>query len=145
MNIYFDMDGTIADLYSVNNWLEEILHESTIPYETAKPLINLSYLARLLNQLTAKGHTVNVISWTARNGSPQYNEAVKKAKIKWLSTHLKSVKFTSIKIIPYGMPKELFGNGILFDDEEHNRQSWGTGAYTEKEIYSVLKKLVTEM
>ena len=31
--------------------------------------------------------------------------------------------------------------GILFDDEEHNRKSWGEGAYTEKEIFEVLKNL----
>lgn len=145
MNIYFDMDGTIADLYGVSNWLEELLHESVKPYQEAKPLVNLSALARLLNKLIANGNTVNIISWTSKNGSEKYNKAVTKAKIEWLEKHLKSVKFTSIEIIPYGTPKELYGNGILFDDEEYNRIQWGNGAYTEKEIFTVLKRLVTEM
>jgi hypothetical protein len=84
---------------------------------------------------------VNIISWTSRNGSEEYNEAVRQAKIKWLRQHLASVQFSEIIIIPYGTPKELFSDGILFDDEEHNRTAWGEGAYTEKEIFEILKNL----
>lgn len=140
-NIYFDMDGTIADLYGVPNWLEDLLHEDTRPYAEARPLVNLRLLARLLNKLTREGWTVNIISWTSRNGSPKYNEAVRQVKIRWLETHLRSVHFSSIEILPYGTPKELFGQGILFDDEAPNREAWGEGAYSEKEIFEVLKKL----
>lgn len=140
-NIYFDMDGTIADLYGVDNWLEDLLHEDVRPYVEAEPLVNLRVLARLLNKLTKSGYTVNIISWTSRNGSAAYNEAVEKAKREWLARHLRSVRFTKIFILPYGTPKELYGKGILFDDEEHNREAWGTGAYTEKEIFQILKSL----
>lgn len=140
-NIYFDMDGTIADLYGVENWLEDLLHEDVRPYVEAAPLVNLRVLARLLNKLTKSGYTVNIISWTSRNGSAAYNEVVEKAKREWLARHLRSVRFTKILILPYGTPKELYGEGILFDDEEHNRKAWGAGAYTEKEIFQVLKNL----
>lgn len=140
-NIYFDMDGTIADLYGVPNWLEDLLHEDTRPYAEARPLVNLRLLARLLNKLTREGWTVNVISWTSRNGSPEYNEAVRQVKIRWLETHLRSVHFSRIEILPYGTPKELYGQGILFDDEAPNREAWGEGAYSEKEIFEILKKL----
>ena len=142
MNIFFDMDGTIADLYSVENWLEDLIHEETRPYTEARPLLNLSQLARLLNRLNNNGHTINIISWTSKNGTSTYNEAVKQAKLQWLEKHLKSVHFTEIIIIPYGTPKRLYGEGILFDDEEHNRIDWGEGAYSEKEIIQVLKSLL---
>ena len=145
MNIYFDMDGTIADLYSVDNWLDDLRAENTRPYAEAKPLVNFSQLARLLNRLIAQGNTVNVISWGSRGGSSEYNKAVEAVKIEWLKKHLKSVHFESIIVLPYGTPKELYGNGILFDDEEHNRTTWGKGAYTEKEIFPILKKMVAEM
>lgn len=145
MNIYFDMDGTIADLYGVENWLEDLLHEDVRPYREAKPLVNLSQLARLLNRLTANGNTINIISWTSRGGSDEYNKAVEQVKKAWLEKHLKSVKFSTIMVLPYGTPKQEHGNGILFDDEEQNRTAWGKGAYTEKEIFTVLKKMVTEM
>ena len=139
--IYFDMDGTIADLYGVDGWLEDLLHEDVRPYAEARPLVNLQRLARILNRLIRDGYSVNVISWTSRGGSAEYNREVTKVKIQWLETHLKSVKFSKIEILPYGTPKELFGQGILFDDEKHNRESWGEGAYTEKEIFEVLKNL----
>lgn len=141
MKINFDMDGTIADLYGVSNWLEDLLHEDVRPYVEARPLVNLQALARVLNRLIRAGYEVNIISWTSRGGSSAYNEAVKKAKIAWLNQHLASVKFSEIIIIPYGTPKELFADGILFDDEEHNREAWGEGAYTEKEIFEILKNL----
>lgn len=145
MNIYFDMDGTIADLYGVPNWLDDLIAENVRPYAEARPLINLSQLARLLNKLTAQGNTVNVISWTSRGGSAEYNEAVKAVKIQWLEKHLPSVHFTEITIVPYGTPKQTLGHGVLFDDEKPNREAWGDGAYTEKEIFNILKKMVTEM
>lgn len=141
MNIYFDMDGTIADLYGVENWLEDLLHEDTRPYREARPLINMRVLARQLNRLIRAGYSVNIISWTSRNGSDSYNEEVRRVKIRWLNKHLHSVRFDNIEIIPYGTPKELYGSGILFDDEEKNREAWGEGAYTEKEIFEILKKL----
>lgn len=140
-NIYFDMDGTIADLYGVPNWLEDLLHEDVRPYAVARPLVNLQALARILNRLIRSGWTVNIISWTSRGGSAEYNRAVATAKREWLAQHLRSVPFTAIEILPYGTPKELYGNGILFDDEEHNREAWGEGAYTEKEIFKILKSL----
>ena len=141
MKINFDMDGTIADLYGVSNWLEDLLHENVRPYAEARPLVNLQALARVLNRLIRAGYEVNIISWTSRGGSEEYNEAVRQAKIKWLRQHLASVQFSEIIIIPYGTPKELFADGILFDDEKQNREAWGEGAYTEKEIFEILKNL----
>ena len=141
MNIYFDMDGTIADLYGVENWLEDLLHEDARPYREARPLVDMRVLARQLNRLIRAGYSVNIISWTSRNGSDSYNEEVRRVKIRWLEKHLRSVRFDNIEIIPYGTPKELYGSGILFDDEEKSREAWGEGAYTEKEIFEILKKL----
>jgi len=139
--IYFDMDGTIADLYGVENWLPDLRAERVRPYAEAKPLVNMQALARMLNRLTAQGYTVNIISWTSRGGSDEYNEAVAEVKREWLKKHLKSVNFTNICIIPYGTPKSSCGCGILFDDEEKNREEWGDGSFSEKEIFSILKGL----
>lgn len=137
--IYFDMDGTIADLYGVKNWLDFLLAEDTTPYSEAKPLINLNTLARLLNKLQHKGFKIGVISWTAKNGSKEYNKKVETAKLNWLNKHLKSVHFDEIYIVNYGTPKQTLGKGILFDDEEQNRKAWTGKAYDEKNILNVLK------
>lgn len=139
--ICFDMDGTIADLYAVDNWLEYLMNEQTTPYECARPMVNMNSLARVLNRLIRNGYAVKVISWTSKNGSHEYNEAVAEVKRKWLAKHLGSVQFTEVVVIPYGTPKQNYGNGILFDDEKANRDNWNGIAYDEKNILEILKKM----
>ena len=141
-NIYFDMDGTIANLYGVEGWLDDIRAERVRPYAEAKPMVNFSVLARVLNRLTRNGYSVNVISWTARGGSDEYNEAVAEVKRAWLAKHLPSVRFENVFIVPYGTPKQDFGFGVLFDDEKPNRDKWNGKAYDEKNIIAVLKGIV---
>lgn len=140
--IWFDMDGTIADFYGVAGWLESIKAGETRPYEKAKGLGNTAHIARLLNKVQALGYEVGIISWTARNGSVEYNKAVETAKRVWLGKHFPSVKWDNIKVVAYGTDKKTAtGGGILFDDEEGNRKAWGEGAYTPAEIAEVLKAL----
>lgn len=139
--IFFDMDGTIADLYGVSGWLDDLRAERVRPYAEARPLVNLSALARRLNRLAAKGYTVNIISWTSRGGSAEYNKAVAEVKREWLAKHLPSVNFTAIHIIPYGTPKSTCGRGILFDDEQRNLDEWGEGAHAASEIFEILRGL----
>ena len=142
--IYFDMDGTIADLYGVTDWLEMLMSGNELPYAIAKPLVRLATLARTLNELQRNGYTIGIISWLAKNSNADYDERVTKAKRNWLNTHLKSVHFDEIHIVSYGTPKQKvvnFPNGILFDDEEKNRTNWTGKAFDEKEIIKILKSL----
>ena len=140
-SINFDMDGTIADLYGVEGWLDYITNKDTKPYEVAKPLVNLSVLARMLNKRQREGWEINIISWLPKCGNPEYNKRVANAKLQWLQNRMPSVKWDKISIIPYGMPKSSCGNGILFDDEERNRIQWNGMAFNENEIFEILKKL----
>ena len=132
MTIYFDLDGTLADLYGVENWLDYLLEKNALPYEIAKPLLRLNTLARLLNRLQSEGYKIGIISWLAKNSSDDYDIAVTEAKERWLNKHLASVKFDTIHIVKYGTPKESFAKSesdILFDDEERNRNNWTGKAY----------------
>ena len=137
--INFDMDGTFVDLYGVDGWLDDLTNSRTRPYEIAKPMINMSAFAKRLNYLQKIGYIINVISWTAKNGSADFNERVKTAKLNWLAKHLKSVKFNNVYIVPYGTPKHEISSGILFDDEKPNRDKWGVGAYDVNDILEVLR------
>ena len=139
--IYFDMDGTIANLYGVDNLLDYLIKYDSTPYEIAKPMLNMSVLARILNRLQRKGYIIGIISWLSKTSTPEYGEKVRQAKINWLKKHLKSVKFDSIQIVDYGTPKYTLGKGILFDDEIENRNAWGEGAYDVDNILGVLKTL----
>lgn len=140
--IFFDMDGTIADLYGVENWLDYLITSDALPYEIAKPLIRLNALARILNRLQKQGYKVGVISWLAKNSNTAYDEKVTKAKKEWLKKHLASVNFDEIHIVKYGTPKQTFAktkNDILFDDEEKNRNDWTGKAFDVNEIIEILK------
>jgi len=139
--INFDMDGTIANLYGVEGWLEMLMNADTTPYAIAKPLVNLSALARVLNRLQRNGYTIGVISWLAKVDNAEYNKRVAETKLAWLAKHLPSVKWDKINIVAYGTPKSTCGNGILFDDEEPNRKEWKETAYDVDNIINILKKL----
>lgn len=142
--IYFDMDGTIANLYAVENWLPKLRNEDASPYTDASPLVRLCTLARLLNKIQKNGHKIGIVSWTAKNSTKEYDEKVAKAKIEWLKTHLKSVQFDEIKIGKYGTPKSTMVddiNGILFDDEEPNRKEWKGKAFDVDNIIEILKEI----
>ena len=141
--IYFDMDGTIADLYGVEGWLADLEAHRTRPYDEAKVMHNMSALARAIHKAQSNGIKVGIISWLSKSATEDYNEAVAKAKRKWLKKHLKSVNFDEVHIIPYGTPKSTVAvkGAILFDDEERNRIEWNGKAYTPEKIFEIFKKV----
>ena len=144
ITINFDLDGTIADLYGVENWLEYLTNENPKPYEIAKPLVRLATLARRLNALQRKGYNIAIITWLAKNATEEYNAAVANAKIKWLEKHMPTVKWNRITIVPYGIPKENYCNNpldVLFDDEENNRNNWTGRAYNVENILGILAEM----
>lgn len=143
MKIWFDMDGTIADLYGVEGWLADLEASNVRPYAQAKPMLNLAHLARLLNKAQKMGHEIGIISWLSKSGTNHYNHDVTIAKIRWLKNHLPSVRWDMINIVPYGTPKhQICREGILFDDEARNRDAWNIGeAYEPCAIINVLKAL----
>ena len=144
MMIWFDMDGTIADLYGVENWLPMLRANDPTPYMVARPLVNLSALARTLHRLQKQGHEIGVISWTSKTGTPDYNAAVTAAKYAWLAKHLPSVDFDEIHVVPYGTPKQVFCRtpaDVLFDDEQPNRDKWTGVAFDADNILATLRAL----
>jgi len=139
--INFDMDGTLANFYGVDGWLECLINGDATPYAVAKPLFNFSALARRLNTLQRNGYEICIISWLAKNSTADFDARVAEVKKEWLKKHLPSVKWDRITIVPYGTPKSTCGEGILFDDEEPNRKEWKGTAYNVENILEVLKKL----
>jgi hypothetical protein len=138
------MDGTLANLYAVENWLPMLRAEDPKPYAEAAVLLNMNVLARKLNKLQAQGHEIVVISWLAKVSTENYDKAVTEAKKAWLKKHLGSVKFDEINIVKYGTPKSLFcesADDVLFDDEAPNRENWNGKAYDVHNIIQVLGTL----
>ena len=143
--IWWDMDGTIANLYAVENWLPKLRSEDPSPYAEAEVMHNMSQLARLMNRVQSMGYKLGIISWTSKGGSENYNAEVAEAKKAWLGQHLASVNFDHITIVSYGTPKSLVmdtEDDILFDDEAPNRESWLGEAYEPEMMVKVLKHLL---
>lgn len=142
--LVFDMDGTIVDLYGVENWLEMLKAEDDTPYKIAKPLYNMSLLNLIINILKEKGWKIIITTWLAKESSNKYDEKVKKAKIEWL----KKVNFPydEIYITEYGViktscTKKYGGFQILIDDNEEVRKSWNLGKVINANE-NILEKLI---
>lgn len=143
MKIWFDMDGTMVDLYSVENWLEKLRAYDETPYAEAKPIVNLNILARLMNRAQKNGYELCVVTALAANSTEDYDNRVIAAKQKWLARHLKSVKFDEIRFVPYCFTKNDIntGNDILFDDENRHLEKWTGRAVNAKFMIETLKTL----
>lgn len=142
-HIWFDLDGTIANLYGVEGWLDMLIASDPAPYKLAAPLVNMNVLAHKLNKLQQAGYKIGIISWLSKSSTPEYDEAVTAAKLWWLRKHLNSVKWDAINIVAYGRNKwDVCGEGILFDDEKPNRDNWGGEAFHPNEMMQVLSSLM---
>lgn len=148
-NIYLDMDGTIANLYNVPNWLEKLKNEDTTPYEQAESLVDMELLSELLKSLLV---SANILSWTSKGGSIKYNRKVRYSKLRWLQSHgLDMHIIDKYIIVPYGTNKaEAIGTRLnssfyLFDDELNNRLNWmnaGGTAYGAEKIIEKIRFLL---
>lgn len=144
--LVFDMDGTIADLYGVSEWLTDLQSENTRPYEIAEPLYNMTEMSNILMACKKNGWTVIVTTWLAKNSSDSYKKAVTKAKKEWLIKH--NFPVDEIHCIKYGRTKadatrKNGGFQILIDDNKKVRDGWtlGTTVNAEYDIMKFLKSL----
>lgn len=131
MVLVFDMDGTLADFYNVTGWLKDLQNENPRPYVEARPLYPKEELNTLLIALKAKGWKVVITSWLAKNSTPAFDNAVRKAKKEWLDEM--DFPYDEIHLVKYGTTKadctrKQGGFQILIDDNEKVRNGWHLGA-----------------
>lgn len=145
--IVFDMDGTIADLYGVRNWLNDLQAEKTRPYEIAEPLYDMEELRKVLKLLKARGWKIAVTTWLSKDGSKEYNKAVTIAKKNWLKKY--NFPYDEIHCIKYGTTKanctrKKAEYQILIDDNKFIRDGWklGVTVNAQYDIMKFLKALV---
>lgn len=124
--IYFDMDGTIADLYGVERWLDKLMAEDETPYKEAGKLENMELLTELLMKLQSNGIKIGVISWLSKEATKTYKVKVTRAKKEWLKKNI-PIKFDETHFVRYGARKDYVAkdkNGLLFDDDDKVREKW---------------------
>lgn len=124
----FDMDGTIADLYAIPNWLERLRAEDPGPYAEAAPMWDMEELRRVLLALSADGWEIRVVSWLSKDATPEYKAAIRRAKKEWLARY--NFPADKVHLIAYGRSKAaavLSKPGVLIDDSAKVRDGWHIG------------------
>ena len=125
--IYFDMDGTIANLYGVADWLPKLREADASPYLEAEPMVEAGEFQLLLSILQNRGFKLGIISWLAKDSEKSYDKAVRNAKKTWLCENFPEITFDEMHIVKYGTRKDYVAkdkHGIIFDDDERVRNKW---------------------
>ena len=144
MKIVFDMDGTIADLYAVENWEPRLRAEDATPYAEAVPMWNMEILNQLLEMLRAQGHEIIIVTCLSKNSTEEYKDAVREAKQEWLDRYL--FPYDELHMVKYGTTKANCTRGkahfqILVDDNEKVRKGWSLGETIDANE-NILKELL---
>lgn len=149
--IILDMDGTVADLYGVEDWLLKLRAEDASPYIDASPMVDFDILYPILEQLKELGVRIIINTWLAKQASLAYDDAVRVAKMEWLEKY--NFPYDEIHMTRYGRTKanatrrKYIGEQILVDDNETVRKGWHLGRTIDanNDICSELMNIVLEL
>lgn len=152
--IVWDMDGTIADLYGVEDWLPMLRAENPLPYEIAKPLWDMERLANIIRGLQAIGVEQRIVTWLSMNSSEEYKTETRRAKREWLEQfdfpfdHFHGVQFGSTKADSVRKFLADDEEAILIDDSARVRKGWHLGETvdpTEIDVIDFLETLLESL
>jgi len=143
--LVFDMDGTIANLYGVEGWLEALRAEDATPYAVAEPMYNMDVLGTILKYFRLLGWKIAVTTWLAREASDNYNKEVEDVKRAWLAKYNFPVDIFTAQV--YGTDKEeatkkIGGYQVLVDDNADIRKAWKLGK-TIDATNDIMRELVS--
>lgn len=147
--LVFDMDGTIADFYGVENWQHYLddLQDAT-PYRVAKPMYNMTELNALLIELKRQGWYIVINSWLSRVSTPEFHEQIVAAKQEWLLRYNFPADyciFTNYGVDKHAPFKYHNGMHVLIDDNAEIRDNWhGPSIDANQDIMPALRALLKE-
>ena len=144
--IVFDMDGTIADLYGVKGWLEDLRNSNPRPYIEAKPLYDMNLFAEILDMLSLLGWRIVITSWLSKDATAEYDKEVRKAKRAWLDQfglHIDEYHFVKYGTTKANCTRQYGGLQILVDDNADVRNGWTLGGTIDaSNTMSMLNRLL---
>ena len=127
------MDGTIADLYAVNGWLEQLRAYNPNPYRVAEPMWDMVELTNAIQAIQEIGVKIVIITWASKDSTREYDMAVRQAKLDWLEEmgfpydFFHCVKYGTTKANTIRKYMEIEETAILIDDNEKVRNGWSLG------------------
>ena len=127
--IYFDMDGTVYDLYGMDNWLEMLRNEEKGAFLYGDTLVNMSELEDVCLRLIKKGYQIGIITWLPMGASLEYCEVCTEEKRKWAEKNMPYI--SEFYALEYGTPKQYAparraAEMWLVDDSKEVREMWIT-------------------
>lgn len=127
--VYLDMDGTIANLYGIENWLDGLRQEKNGLFLNCDILVSQEKLFSIFPQ---EIFDIRILSMTPKDATKEYCETVKQEKNLWLDKHFPALKKRIY--LKYGHNKNLKNskNAILVDDNEMIRNTWNGLALNPK-------------
>ena len=148
--IYFDMDGTVADLYGEKNWLDNLRKEVCGSFINLRPLVDMNELAMVCHQLMNLGYSFGVITWLPMGASYEFERVCEEEKRAWVEEFMPWV--SEFYAQSYGVPKQYAPSKraaemILVDDNAEVRAMWNTEAQRSsidatQDIIKELRKLL---
>ena len=147
----FDMDGTIADLYAVNDWLEQLRAYNPNPYRVAEPMWDMVELTNAIQAIQEIGIKIVIITWASKDSTREYDMAVRQAKLDWLEEmgfpydFFHCVKYGTTKANTIRKYMEIEETAILIDDNEKVRNGWSLGETvnpTDTDIIDFIRGLI---
>lgn len=127
--IYFDMDGTVYNLYGMENWLEMLRNEEKGAFTLGKPLVDMDKLKRVCIELIGIGYQIGIITWLPMGASLEYSEVCTKEKREWAEENMPYI--SEFYALEYGTPKQYAparraAEMWLIDDSKEVRKMWVT-------------------
>ncbi len=102
--VIFDLDGTVYDLYNVEDWLGKIQREEAGVFTEGDILFELDEFYSTIEEMLMNGIEFGVITWLPAGASKEYEEVCRKEKLEFINKYLPFV--SEVSICSYGIPKQ---------------------------------------
>ena len=129
VKIWMDLDGTVYDLYNINNWEPRLRAEDPTVFEDGDFIGDYDRFISICNKLVSIGVQFGVITWLSMQSSVEYEIECTEVKRSWVKKFMPFV--TEFNAQSYGTPKQ---NAIqkraktmyLLDDNKEVCEMWKT-------------------
>ena len=157
--IFFDLDGTIAELYKVEGWLESLRSNDWSVYRKCAPRHNYQRINTAIEALIENGWQVGVITWASKGiGWGTDLDEIARVKFDWLCRFFPALADGRFACIPYGYSKadfleemgDAYNVAYLVDDNKEVRHDWRSHShnnrnYTEYKTINASRSFVREL
>ena len=125
--LVFDMDGTIADLYAQEDWLEKLYNKEVSPFVNASLMYSQIDLLKAIGKCKANGWNIFIITYGPKKCDNDFLREVTNAKLDWLKKY--KISYDKFVCTKWSTPKwkhipDDARLAILVDDDKQNRLDW---------------------